>query len=55
MINSSVWNIPDAEARPLTERKRKIETLRCESAFQRFLQKGDEEKWKNHLNWRIQS
>ena len=45
---------PDAEGASLDGAERKIETLRCESAFQRFLQ-GDEEKWKNHLNWRIQS
>lgn len=52
-----MWKyFPDARARPFDGAgKEKIETLRCESAFQRFLQKGDEEKWKNHLNWRIQS
>lgn len=52
-----MWKyFPDAEGASLCRSgKEKIETLRCESAFQRFLQKGDEEKWKNHLNWRIQS
>ena len=47
--------LPESKNRTSRSGKEKIETLRCESAFQRFLQKGDEEKWKNHLNWRIQS